>query len=155
MSRRDQIKPDPDEVIQLMSESEIVTVSTNGPRGWPHTMPLWFLERDGEIWVWTYCKSQKVKNLERDPRATALIEAGENYAELRGIMVEAEVDLYRDAETVGVFARELGTRYAARIGLEPAAAAESFLPQVAKRVAIRFRPVRAATWDHRKLAGTY
>ncbi len=155
MSRRDQIKLDPEEVIQLMDETEIVTVSSNGPRGWPHSMPLWFLERDGEIWVWTYGKSQKVMNLERDPRSTALIEAGENYSELRGIMVEAEAELYRDEETVGAFARDLGTRYAARIGLEPAAAAESFAPQVAKRVAIRFRPVRTATWDHRKLSGTY
>lgn len=155
MSRRDQIRLEQDEIIELMAESEIVTVSSNGPRGWPHSMPLWFLERDGEIWAWTYGKSQKVMNLERDPRATALIEAGESYAELRGIMVEAEAEIHRDPETVGEFARGLGVRYASRIGLEPAAAAESFAPQVPKRVVIRFRPVRTATWDHRKLAGTY
>ena len=47
-----------------------------GPRGWPHSMPMWFTVRDGEIWVWTYAKSQKVKNLERDPRATLLVETG-------------------------------------------------------------------------------
>ena len=49
----------------------------------------WFVVRDGEIWCWTYRKSQKVKNIERDPRATLLIETGEEYPELRGIQIEA------------------------------------------------------------------
>lgn len=153
MSRRDQITLGPDEIVALMGECEIATVSSLGPRGWPHSMPLWFLEREGEVWVWTYGKSQKVRNLERDPRATVLVEAGEAYAELRGAMIEAEAEIHRDEETVGRFARGLGRRYAHRIGLEPEAAAESFAPQVPKRVVIRFRPVRTATWDHRKLAG--
>lgn len=155
MSRRAQITLAPEEVIELLNESEIVTVSSIGPRGWPHSMPLWFLERSGEIHVWTYGKSQKVKNLERDPRATVLVEAGRAYAELRGVMIEAEAEIHRDPETVGRFAQELGVRYAARIGVEPENAAEVFAPQVPKRVVIRFRPVRTATWDHRKLGGGY
>lgn len=155
MSRRSQITLSPDEMVGLMEESEIATVSTIGPRGWPHTMPLWFLQRDGEVWAWTYGKSQKVKNLERDPRATVLIEAGAAYAELRGVMVEADVEIHRDPETVGTFARELAVRYASRIGVEPEQAADVFAPQVPKRVVLRFRPVRTATWDHRKLGEGY
>lgn len=155
MSRRDQITLDPTEVIELMQESEIVTVSSLGPRGWPHTMPLWFLERDGEIWFWTYGKSQKVRNLERDPRATALVESGAAYAELRGVMIEAEAEIHRDEETVGRFARRLGTRYADRIGVSAEDAPAVFAPQVPKRVVVRLKPVRSATWDHRKLAGGY
>jgi len=155
MSRRAQIRLEPDEVTGLMHETEIVTVSSIGPRGWPHSMPLWFLEREGEVWVWTYSKSQKVRNLERDPRATVLIEAGRAYAELRGAMIEAEAEIHTDPGTVGRFARDLGVRYAKRIGIEPGQAAGVFVPQVPKRVAIRFRPVRTATWDHRKLGGGY
>ena len=83
-SRRDQIKLTDDELAQLLDEERVVVVSSFGPRGWPHSMPLWFTVRDGEIWVWTFAKSQKVKNLERDPRATLLVEAGEEYTELRG-----------------------------------------------------------------------
>lgn len=152
MSRRGQITLSPEEVVALLGEIEIVTVSSIGPRGWPHSMPLWFLERDGEVWIWTYSKSQKVKNLERDPRATVLAETGQAYAELRGAMIEAEAEIHRDPEVVGEFARGLGTRYAHRIGVDPSTAAEVFTPQVPKRVVIQFRQVRAATWDHRKLA---
>ena len=61
-------------------------------------MPLWFVVRDGDIWAWTFAKSQKVKNLERDPRCTLLVEAGDEYGELRGIQIEAEAELIRDPE---------------------------------------------------------
>ncbi len=76
MSRRDQITLSPEEQLELLDAERVVVVSSIGPRGWPHSMPLWFVVRDGEIWIWTYAKSQKVKNLERDPRATLLIETG-------------------------------------------------------------------------------
>ena len=69
-----------------------MTCATFGPRGWPHLMPLWYVVRDGRLWAWTFAKSQKTKNLERDPRATLQIEAGRDvYQELRGVMFETEV----------------------------------------------------------------
>ena len=131
-------------------------VSTIGPRGWPHSMPMWFCVRDGEIWVWTYAKSQKVRNLERDPRATLLVETGETYTELRGIQIEAEAELVRDTGRVAEFGRELAVRYTEGIeSIDDDDAAAALEAQAAKRVAIRFSPVRTATWDHRKLGGTY
>ena len=51
--------------------------ATNGRDGFPHLMPLWYVVRDGELWAWTFAKSQKVRNLERDPRATLQVEAGD------------------------------------------------------------------------------
>ena len=83
------------------TSERVVIVSSHGPRGWPHSMPMWFtVPRDGEIWVWTYAKSQKVRNLERDPRATLLIETGHEYVELRGVQIEAEAEIVRDPEAV-------------------------------------------------------
>jgi len=154
-SRRDQITLSEDEQRELLDEQRIVIVTSNGHRGWPHSMPMWFLVRDGELWCWTYAKSQKVMNLERDPRATLLIETGTEYTELRGIQIEAEAELIRDTDRVLDFAKELTLRYADGIdelGDDAAAALEAQAP---KRVAIRFEPVRTATWDHRKLGGTY
>lgn len=154
MSRRKQIELGPDEVIALMAENYVAVVSSNGRRGWPHSMPLWYVERDAEVWAWTFGKSQKVKNLERDNRATALIEAGDSYAELRGVMVEAETVIHRDPDVVGAFAAELGVRYADRIGVDVDTARDVFAPQVPKRVALQFKPVRTASWDHRKLTAS-
>lgn len=166
MSRRDQIFLAPQEQLELLEQARVVVVSTNGPRGWPHSMPLWFTLRapeaeplpDGppqELWIWTYARSQKVRNLERDPRATLLVEAGIEYLELRGIQIEAEAELVRDPVRVLEFGRELTIRYSEGIESIEGDAAAAMQAQAAKRVAIRFQPKRVASWDHRKLGGTY
>ena len=155
MSRRDQIKLGQDELLELLETERVAIVSSIGPKGWPHSMPLWFVPRAGEIWIWTYAKSQKVRNLERDPRATVLVETGHEYSELRGAMIEAEAEIHRDTETVLGFAEELTVRYAEGISSVDGDAKTALEAQTPKRVAIHFRPVRTATWDHRKLGGTY
>ena len=155
MSRREQIRMSDGEVRELLDSERVVIATSNGPRGWPHSMPLWYVPHDGEVWIWTYAKSQKVRNLERDPRATLLIETGHEYTELRGVMIEAEAVLHRDFETVVGFAEELTLRYAQGISSVEGDAKAALEAQAPKRVAIQFRPRRTATWDHRKLGGVY
>ncbi len=154
-SRRDQITLTEAEQAELLDSERIVVISSFGPRGWPHSMPMWFVVREGELWVWTYAKSQKVRNLERDPRATLLVETGTEYVELRGIQIEAEAELIRDTPQVAEFGKELTIRYAEGINSIDGDAAAALEAQASKRVAIRFKPIRTATWDHRKLGGTY
>jgi PPOX class probable F420-dependent enzyme len=154
-SRRDQIELSDEEQRELLEAERVVVVSTLGPRGWPHSMPMWYVLRDGEIWTWSYAKAQKVRNLERDARATLLIQTGFEYTELRGVQIEAEAELVRDPERVLEFGKQLTVRYTEGIDSVEGDAAAAMQAQAAKRVAIRFRPVRTATWDHRKLGGTY
>jgi PPOX class probable F420-dependent enzyme len=154
-SRRDRIKLTEEEQRELIDGERIVVVSTLGPRGWPHVMPLWYVPRDGEIWIWTYAKSQKVKNLERDPRATLLIESGTEYDELRGMQIEAEAELVRDTGRVVDFAKELTIRYSEGIESVEGDAVAGLRAQAPKRVAIHFHTKRVASWDHGKLGGTY
>ena len=155
MSRRDEIKLSTTELGELLDSERIAVVSSIGPRGWPHSMPLWFVPRDGVIWIWTYAKSQKVRNLERDPRATVLIETGHEYGELRGVMIESEAEIHRDPETVVGFAEELTLRYAGGISSIEGDAKAALEAQAPKRVTISFPALRTATWDHRKLGGGY
>jgi PPOX class probable F420-dependent enzyme len=155
MSRRDQITLRPEELRALLEGERVAIVSSIGPRGWPHSMPLWYVPREGEIWIWTYAKSQKVRNLERDPRATVLIETGHEYQELTGAMIEAEAVIHRDPETVVAFAEELTIRYAEGISSIDGDAKAALEAQAPKRVAIQFRALRTATWDHAKLGGVY
>ena len=155
VSRRDQIVLSEAELAELLVAERVAVVSSLGPRGWPHSMPLWFVVRDGEIWIWTYAKSQKVRNLERDPRATILVEAGREYGELRGAMIEAEARIHREPDIVLGFAEELTLRYAEGLEQVDGDARAALAAQAPKRVAIQFVPVRTASWDHRKLGGTY
>jgi len=130
-------------------------------------MPLWYVLRDQpaaqagpRLWAWTYGASQKVRNLERDPRATIQVEAGESYAQLRGIALECEVVIWRDVATVAALGEQIMLRHSVPRGLQqpPQLAGEGravIERQAAKRVGLEFVERRRATWDHRKLGGVY
>jgi len=106
-----------DELREFVAEQMIVSVATLGPRGRPHLVPLWYSGPTASCSAaGTYAKSQKAKNLERDPRATLQIEDGVLYHELRGAMFECDVGLERDPSEVEKYGLALFERYA---GAEP------------------------------------
>jgi hypothetical protein len=157
MSRREEIRMTELEVTGLLEARRTVICATTGADGWPHVVPLWYVVREDEIWVWTYAASQKVVNLERDPYATLLVEAGDVYAELRGVMLKVEAEIVHDPELVSA----LGLAVLARSGAGERnahgdeithEAAEVVVRQASKRVAIRFVEHARISWDHRKLA---
>jgi PPOX class probable F420-dependent enzyme len=157
VSRRDQIKMSDAEVAAFLEQERTVICATIGQDGFPHLMPLWYLMRDTELWAWTFAKSQKVRNLERDPRATLQIEAGDDYPQLRGVMLKCDVTIHRDTDDVAALGLELFERYRAggpgEVGDDVRA---MVLAQAPKRVALQFAERSRATWDHRKLApGVY
>ena len=145
MNRRAAIAMSPGEVLEFLESERVVTVATIGRDGWPHLMPLWFVVRDGECWGWTYGKSQKVRNLERDPRCTLQVEAGESYGELRGVMIKARAEIVRDPDVVASVGNVLSARYGDGSPVDARV--------VGKRVALRFGVQSVASFDHRKLAG--
>lgn len=152
-SRRDQIRMSDDELERVLVEERTVTCATLGPSGRPHLMPLWYVPERHEMLAWTFAKSQKARNLERDPHATLQVEAGEEYGELRGAMLECDVELERDVEHVVQLGLELMRRYSdgpSAEDLEPGVRA-----QAPKRVGMRFTPTRIVSWDHRKLGDSY
>jgi PPOX class probable F420-dependent enzyme len=153
VSRRDQIRMSDEQAAGFVADQRVVICATNGPNGYPHLMPLWYVVRDGEVWAWTYAKSQKVRNLERDARATLQIEAGDEYQELRGVMIEAHTEIHRDPDLIVEFGVELMQRYGA--GATGPEFMDAVREQAAKRVALQFIPRRVASWDHRKLGGVY
>jgi PPOX class probable F420-dependent enzyme len=155
-SRREQIRMTDDELAAFLDEQRIVQVSTLGPKGRPHLVPLWYVAEDGgpTLRGWTYAASQKAKNLERDPRATCGIDDGVSYEELRGVMMECDVELERDPEQVAGYGIALFERYGPGGELAPEVR-EMVLEQAEKRVGLRFVPSRTVTWDHRKLGGRY
>ena len=142
------------ELHRFLDEERVLTCATIGPGGRPHLMPLWYVREGNTLLAWTYGKSQKVRNLERDGRATIQLEAGRDvYGELRGVMLECDVAIERDPARVGELGMKLMARYAGG-ELSPEARA-SVLQQAAKRVLLRFTPTHIVSWDHRKLGGRY
>ena len=161
-SKRSQIELTDAEVEAFLAERRTMICATNGRAGRPHLMPLWFVVRNSgpegapELWAWTFAKSQKTKNLERDARASLQIEAGEEYQVLRGVMFETEVVIHREVDDVLALGMEIFARYTQ--GLEEGLSeevTEMIRGQAAKRVAFQFVEQRRVSWDHRKLGGRY
>ncbi len=142
-----------DEAAIFLSQERTVICATNGRDGFPHLMPLWYVVRGDELWAWTFAKSQKVRNLERDPRATLQVEAGCSYDELRGVMLKSDVTILRDTDRVAELGFELYRRYAPTESGELSDELRAMvLAQAPKRVALQFCERSRTSWDHRKLA---
>ena len=148
MDRRRQIRMSEAEVAAFLEERRTLVWATLGPGGRPHLTALWYLPVDGGVDCWTYAASQKARNLERDPRATLLIEAGTAYQELRGVTMECDAELVRDPGQVLDIGAALAVRHGARPGPD---LRTGLAAQAAKRVGVRFHPTRVSSWDHRKL----
>jgi PPOX class probable F420-dependent enzyme len=151
-SRRSAIELSAEELRAFLEDRMVMQCATNGPRGLPHMVPLWFVGDPSELRGWSYAKSQKATNLERDPRATLGLEDGVQYHELRGVMFECDVRLERDPSAVERFGLELFARYAGELTDEIRAMVAK---QAEKRVGLTFVPTRTVSWDHRKLHGLY
>jgi len=143
MNQRAAIAMSSEEVHAFLAQERVLTVATLGRDGWPHLMPLWFVVRDGECWGWTYGKSQKVVNVERDARCTLQVEDGDSYDQLRGVMIKARALIHRDVEVVAAVGNELSARYGDGSPVDPRVAG--------KRVALQFEVVSISSFDHRKL----
>jgi PPOX class probable F420-dependent enzyme len=153
MSNRDLIRMTEAEVEAFLQEQRTMSIATIGRDGRPHLIAMWYAFLDGVPCFWTFAKSQKVVNLRRDPRITAMVEAGDTYAELRGIEIIAQADITDDEDEVLRFGVVEFERY------QNAKMTEALLPGVkkmaAKRVVVKLQIERIVSWDHRKLGGRY
>lgn len=133
------------EVEDFLRGQKTLVVATIGRTGLPHLAPMWFAWVDGEIVFCTDRKSQKVVNLRRDPRCSALAEAGESYGQLRGVHMEGVTEFTDLGPVVdAVVERNFG-----EVGDDPRAR-DALRKAMARRVAVIFRSTRTASWDHRK-----
>ena len=153
MSRRDQIRMTDDEVEAFLAERHTMDVATIGAGGRPHLVAMWYgFFSDGALGFWTYGRSQKIVNLRRDPRMTCLVEAGEAYAELRGVELVCDATVIEDREQVLEIGASVFDRYTGPYTPDARPALEKV---GAKRAAVRIDVLDVVSWDHRKLGGTY
>ena len=147
MNRRRQIQFTPDEQAAFLREHRKGALATIGKDGFPHVVAMNFVAKDGAYYMTSYGKAQKVLNIRRNPRVALMVETGENYAELRGVMIRGEGEIIEGAEAVrGVFAAMAEAR-----GERPRDSADS----APKRVVLKIIPEKVTSWDHSKLGGAY
>jgi PPOX class probable F420-dependent enzyme len=154
-SRRELMQMTPEEVRAYLDSQRRIILVTNGPEGLPHPVPMNYgLDDEGRVLLTSFARSQKVRNLERDPRASLLVESGTTYAELKSVILYADAEIVREPEQIVSLMSQI--RAAEPLaGSIDSAMSEQVRASIAKRVVLRFTPFRVVSWDHAKLAGKY
>lgn len=147
-NQRRQIEMTDEEVAGFVERSRTATMATIGPTGIPHLVAMWYGVIDGTIWFETKAKSQKVRNLRRDDRITAMIEDGLTYDTLRGVSIEGRAEVVESPDEIWAVGVNVWERYNGPYTEETRPLVEFMLH---KRVAVRVEPERIRSWDHRKL----
>lgn len=153
MNRRASIAFTPEEETRYLREAKTIILCTIDPKGYPHAVAMWFdVDPDGAVVMTTYGKSQKVKNVQRNPKVTLLAETGTSYDQLKGVMVRGRAEVVEDVER----AAQLLSRIHVKMGGESLPGLEdAFRERARKRVLLRIVPEHTSSWDHTKLGGTY
>ena len=147
-NQRQQIVMTDAEIADFVARSRTGTMATVGPGGQPHLVAMWYGVIDGEIWVETKLKSQKVVNIKRDPKVSFLIEDGMTYDSLRGVTFEGAAEIHDDPDTIFKVGVSVWERYNGPYTEDLRPAVDMMMN---KRVAVRINTNRVRSWDHRKL----
>lgn len=143
------------EIEAFLGEPHTGVLSTLGPKGWPHSVGIYYVPMPGdplELHMWVYGKSQKTRNVQRDPRAALLVEQGEPYVDLRGVLASGDARIVREREAVFALGKRIYERYfLPRTGIAwENGPADNVERQSAKRVNLVLTATSFASWNHAK-----
>ncbi|MFI6597850.1 pyridoxamine 5'-phosphate oxidase family protein [Nonomuraea sp. NPDC050536] len=149
MNQRARIAMSDDEVTAFLEGAKKLQLATINPDGTPHLVTMFYGLDEGRIAFWTYAKAQKTRNLERDPRVSCLVEAGDDYAELRGVLVYGKAERIEDRDHVLAVGMEIARRMTPGVDDE---LLRTYVEHTGrKRVAYVVEPTKVVSWDHRRL----
>ncbi|MFA5892144.1 MAG: pyridoxamine 5'-phosphate oxidase family protein [Actinomycetota bacterium] len=138
---REQLRLTPAELDALMDAAKTLHAGTVSPKGMPHVAPLWFVWRDGEIWINSLRRSRRGRDLTAGSPVSLCVDAGDEYGELRGaVLYGAFTDASQDPALPEIL-REFSRRYWG--GIE--------VPQMKSHDWLRMKPERIVSWDFRKI----
>lgn len=155
-SRRKLIEMTPEERISYVDNAHTLIIVSNGTNGYPHPMPMWFaVDEEGSFLCTTFRKSQKVLNWQRDSKASLLIESGEEYSELQGVVVYADTEIVDNLDAVVDALVKINSKGRSLNEDQLSKLRSSVSSTADKRIVLKFKPNRYVSWDHTKLQGRY
>ena len=133
----------PDELEGYLTTQRTARVATAAEDGTPHVVPLWFVWLEGAMFLNSTLGNVTVDNWIASGRATAVVDDGETYGELRGATITGRVERADEDPRVSRASQAWSDKY---MGGNP-------VPYGAwkNRAWFRLDPERIASWDFRKI----
>ena len=138
-----------EEVDGFLAEQRVCRVSTVGPDGMPRSNPLWFVWHDRCLWLYSLVGTQRWANIERNPTVSALVDAGHDYGELRGVELLGNVAVVGDVPRTG-HGRDTNLEPLERLFFRKYSDREEPVHD-GRHAWLRLVPDKVVSWDFRKL----
>jgi hypothetical protein len=137
-----------EELNDFLASERTCRVATSSPQG-PHNTPLWFVWDGTALWLTSLVRSQRWTDLERDPRVSVLVDAGEAYGELRGAELRGAVEIVGEVPRTGEANPEL-TRPELLMARKYYGSDTPYYD--GRHAWLRLLPEKVSSWDFRKTA---
>lgn len=159
-SRREDIRMSDSEVDEFIHSQWSMVLGTLGPRGWPHLATLSYGFHEGKLAFNSFARSQKVVNIERNPKVNCLIEVNQaDYSTIVGVSILGRAEIIRDLDTTVALARNSLAQLKQALGENADESADRYaeasVALAAKRVTVVIEVERILSWDHRRLGHRY
>jgi PPOX class probable F420-dependent enzyme len=142
------IMMEPGELDAFLGAQRTCRVATVSADGAPHVSPLWFVWDGTSLWLYSITRSRRWSELRRDPRVAVVVDAGEDYGELRGVELSGTVEVVGEVPRTGEPLAELTE-------VERLFARKNFgiddMPHDDRHAWLRLTPDAITSWDFRKL----
>ncbi|HVL88925.1 MAG TPA: pyridoxamine 5'-phosphate oxidase family protein [Actinomycetota bacterium] len=129
------------EIDEVLAAERTARVATVSPDGWPHVIPMWFVWRDGTIYINSLIRSRRTRDVEHGSPSSVCVDAGVNYGELRGVVLYGRFENADDDAEIDAIRAEFGRKYWQGIDV----------PAVRSHRWLKMRPERTVSWDFRKI----
>jgi hypothetical protein len=139
----------PAELDEYLATERTCTLATIGPDG-PHVTALWFVWDGTSVWLYSITRSQRWTDLQRDPRVAVLVEAGEDYFELRGAEIVGRVEVVGEVPRTGE-ANDMLTE-PEQLFTAKFRGGGAEMSYDGRHAWLRLTPTKIATWDFRKIS---
>ena len=120
-----------------------IALTTVSKSGHPHTVPIGYFRKGDEVFIGCRAGTQKLKNIERNPKVSVMLETGSSMQDIKGVCIQGTADIVMDtAEQLPLLRHSMALR----------GTPEDQLPTEARPGAayIRIRPEKVISWDYAK-----
>lgn len=138
---RGQLRLSEAELDELLTVERTLRAGTASPEGAPHVVPLWFVWRDGAIYINNLRRSRRSRDIAAGSPVALCIDTGRDYGELRGAVLYGTFEEAVDDPALEEVRATFGRKYWGGADV----------PDLRSHVWLRMRPDRIASWDFRKI----
>jgi nitroimidazol reductase NimA-like FMN-containing flavoprotein (pyridoxamine 5'-phosphate oxidase superfamily) len=132
-----------EELESFLAAARTLRLATSGSEGLPHVVPLWYVWHDGTIFMNSTLGNVTIRNLHANPKVAAIVDDGEAYVELRGVLLHGRVEPAADDPRIEEVSKLWSDKYMEGGPLP--------YGRWKNRVWLRMTPDRIKSWDFRKI----